>query len=257
MTTFAPVDTAQFFDRDPDQRRMSKAEVRRMKRAIKTQKQTSRHGSPLVPKTEAQKEFLDAIKENDVLLACGGAGVGKTYVTARYALQELLAGNYERIILTRPMVAVSGEDIGFLPGGIDSKVAPWATPVIDAFKDGASKDEVTRLMKEGRIEFVPFAFIRGRTFNDCFIIADESQNLTIEQFKVLITRVGENAKIVISGDLRQSDLRGPNGLDFAIKIADNYAIDCEIFEFEDADVVRSKVASQWVNAFSKYDEEKT
>lgn len=211
-----------------------------------------------MPKTEAQREYLEAIRENDVILASGGAGVGKTYVAARYALQELLAGNIKRIVVTRPMVAVSGENIGFLPGGVEEKCYPWAIPLIDAFNDGASKATVEKLMKDGVIAFVPFALMRGRTFSECVILADESQNLTIEQAKVLITRVGEDAKIIISGDIsgHQSDIRGVNGLEYLIRIADEYDLDAEIFEFDDSDVVRSGVAAQWVRAFTQHGDRK-
>ncbi len=228
--------------------------MRKARKIIKTDRTLARAPPPVVPKTEAQREFLEAIQECDVVLASGGAGVGKTYVSARYALQELLAKNIERIIVTRPMVAVSGENIGFLPGSVEEKCYPWAIPIIDAFNDGASKATVEKLMKEGVIAFVPFALMRGRTFNDCIILADESQNLTVEQAKVLITRVGERSKIVISGDIsgHQSDIKGVNGLEFLIRVAEKYDLDAEIFEFDDSDVVRSGVAAQWVRAFTDH-----
>lgn len=244
--------TELFDDAVQQTRRPTKADIRKAKRTIKTSKQTGRHFAPLVPKTEAQKDFLEAIKENTVVLACGGAGVGKTYVASRYALERLVAGDVERIIITRPMVPVSGEGIGYLPGGVKEKTDPWTIPVIDALCEGASKTTVENMIKEGKIEFVPFAYIRGRTFTNCFILADESQNLTIEQFKVLITRVGENTQIVVSGDIRQSDLKTKNGLDYAIRVAEAQDINCEIFEFDDSDVVRSAVVAEWVMAFSNY-----
>jgi phosphate starvation-inducible protein PhoH and related proteins len=231
----------------------SKADLRKAKKLLNHAKQRARHGQKLTPKTRAQEEFLQTIRESNVVLACGSAGVGKTYVSARYALEELLNKNFEKIIITRPMVPVSGESIGFLPGGVKEKTDPWTIPVIDAFKDGASKTTIDSLIKEEKIEFVPFAYIRGRTFADAFILADESQNLTIEQFKVLITRLGENSKIVISGDLRQSDIRGKNGLDYAIRVAETCDVDCEIFEFDNSDVVRSSTVAQWVSAFSEYE----
>lgn len=250
----SPFDQTAFFENESPSRRPSKAELRKAKRTIKTERTLARTPPPLTPKTEAQREFLEAIKENSVVLASGGAGVGKTYVAARYALQELLAGSIERIVVTRPMVAVSGENIGFLPGGVEEKCYPWAIPIIDAFNEGAAKTTVEKLMKDGKIVFVPFALMRGRTFSNCIILADESQNLTVEQAKVLITRVGEDAKIVISGDNsgHQSDIRGVNGLDFLIRVADKYDLDAEIFEFDDADVVRSGVAAQWVRAFTDH-----
>jgi phosphate starvation-inducible PhoH-like protein len=243
---------------DAPTRRPSKADLRKAKRTIKTDRTLARTPPPLQPKSEAQREFLEAIKENTVILAAGGAGVGKTYVSARYALQELLAHNIEKIIVTRPMVPVSGEAIGFLPGDVKEKCFPWAIPIIDAFNDGASKATVEKLLKDGVIDFVPFALMRGRTFSNCIILADESQNLTIEQAKVLITRVGEDSKIIISGDIsgHQSDIRGINGLEFLIHIADKYDLDAMVFEFDDDDVVRSGVAAEWVKAFTEHGDSK-
>jgi phosphate starvation-inducible PhoH-like protein len=259
VTQALDVQFTQFFDAPPSpSRRPSKADLRKAKRTIKTERQIARTPPPFVPKSEAQKEYLEAIRDNDVVLASGGAGVGKTYVAARYALAELLAGNIERVIVTRPMVPVSGEAIGFLPGDVKEKCFPWAIPIIDAFNEGASKMTVEKLLKDGRIDFVPFALMRGRTFANCVILADESQNLTVEQAKVLITRVGEDSKIIISGDVsgHQSDIRGVNGLDFLIRIADQYDLDCEVFEFDDDDVVRSGVAAAWVKAFTEHGDRK-
>ena len=243
-----------FFDDNTPSRRPSKADLRTARKTLKNDKQARGSPPPLKVKSPAQAEYLECIQENNVILACGGAGVGKTYVAARYALQELIAGNIERIIITRPMVPVSGESIGFLPGGVKEKCDPWAIPLVDAFCDGASKMTVERFMKEGKIEFAPFALIRGRTFSNCVIIADESQNLSIEQAKVLITRVGEGSKIIINGDIsgHQSDIRGMNGLEFLIHIAEKYDLNAEIFEFDDSDVVRSGIAAEWVAAFTSY-----
>lgn len=243
-----------FFDKPTASTRPGYAEKRNARKLLKEDRQFKRHTNPLVAKNESQAAFLEALAEDKVLLVCGPAGTGKTYVAARYGIERVLDGTYERIIITRPMVAVSGEDIGFLPGDVASKVAPWGIPIMDSFKDSVgSKETLERMVKEEKILFVPFAFMRGRTFNDAFVLADESQNLTVEQFKVLITRIGENSQIVIDGDLRQSDLKGNNGLKYAIDIADNYDVDCEVFEFDEADVVRSRIVAQWVAAFTKHE----
>lgn len=243
-----------FFDKPTHaSSRPGRAEKRLARKVLKEDRQFKRHGTPLVAKNEAQADYLEVLAESKVTLVCGPAGTGKTYVAARYGIERVLDGTYEKMIITRPMVAVSGEDIGFLPGGIADKVAPWGIPLMDSFKDSVGKEELERMVRDERILFVPFAYIRGRTFNDAFIMADESQNLTIEQFKVLITRVGENSQIVVDGDLKQSDLRGLNGLKFAIDIADTYGLDCEVFEFDDGDVVRSAITAQWVRAFSQHE----
>jgi len=241
---------------DPPSARPTKAEMRQARRLLKTAKKTTQFGAgKLVPKNEAQREYLDALEENTLLFAKGPAGTGKTYVAARWAAEKLLAGEIDKIIITRPMVEVSGEKIGFLPGGVKEKCEEWAIPLYDAFKDSiGSKQKLDEMLKAERIAFVPFAFIRGRTFNDAVVIADESQNLTIEQWRVLVTRIGENSRLIVTGDLAQSDLRGKNGLAYAIDIADRYDIDCEIFEFDSSDVVRSKMVMQWVQAFEEEDD---
>jgi phosphate starvation-inducible PhoH-like protein len=246
--------TSEFFEDNSASasRRPSRADARKARKTLKVEKQAVRSPPPFKPKTPAQAEYAECIDENAVTFGVGGAGVGKTYVPSRKALQDLIAGKYEKIIITRPMVPVSGESIGFLPGGVDEKCYPWAIPIIDAFCEGASKATVEKMMKDGKIDFVPFALIRGRTFNNAFVIADESQNLTVEQFKVLITRLGEDSKIVITGDLGQTDIKGKNGLEYAIRVAEHCNLDAEIFEFEDTDVVRSKVVAEWVLAFSEY-----
>lgn len=236
--------------------RPTKAQLRQARRMLKTAKKVSKHGTgKLTPKNEAQREYMDALEENDLLFALGPAGTGKTYVVARWAAEKLLADEIDKIVITRPMVAVSNENVGFLPGGLEEKIAPWAKPLYDAFKESVgSKVKLDELIKAEKIEFAPFAYIRGRTFSDSVVIADESQNLTIEQWRVLVTRIGENSRLIVTGDLAQSDLRGKNGLEYAVDMAERYDIDCEIFEFDSSDVVRSGMVKQWVKAFEHDDE---
>lgn len=242
----------QFFD--PTSPRPTKAQAREARRLLKQAKMNTRHGvGKLTPKNAVQADYLKELNENDLIFAIGPAGVGKTYIPSRWAIEKLLNNEIEKVIITRPMVEVSGERIGFLPGDIKEKCAAWGIPIYDAMIDSiGSKQKLDQLIDSGKVEFAPFMNIRGRTFSDAVVIADESQNLTIEQWKVLVTRMGEGTKLIVTGDPDQSDLRGPNGLDYAIEIADRYELFCCIFEFDASDVVRSSMTQEWVTAFEKH-----
>lgn len=250
-----PADIQNFFDR-PQHARPTKAELRKARRLLKTAKKVEKQPMRLMPKNEAQREYLETLREENVIFSLGPAGTGKTYVAARFGMEQLLDEQFEKLVVTRPLVPVSNENVGFLPGKLEDKVAPWAVPVYDAFVDSVgSKEKLNELIRAGRVEFAPFAFIRGRTFSGAYVLADESQNLTVEQFKVLITRIGEGSKLVINGDLRQSDIRGTNGLKYGINLAEKYDLDCEIFEFRGEDVVRSGIVAEWVNAFERFEDD--
>lgn len=252
----APFDTAKFFDEPRDSNRPSKGDLRKARRTLRTAKKTAQlSAAPLVPRNEAQAEFLECLTENTTVIATGPAGTGKSYLTTRFGVNLLLKGEIDQIVITRPLVAVSNEQIGFLPGDQNEKMAPWMIPIFDALKEALPAAQVEKLAQEERIIVAPFQFIRGRTFNRAYIIADEAQNLTVEQFKALVTRVGEESRIVIDGDLAQSDLRGANGLKYAISMIEKYDIDAEIFEFSSDDIVRSGIVRQWVKAFEQEAEE--
>lgn len=146
------------------------------------------------------------------MFAIGYAGSGKTYLATLYAIQQLKAGNISKIVITRPNIAVDDKDIGFLPGDIMKKMAPWTKPVLDVFEEHYSTKEIAWMIEEGAIELVPMAYMRGRTFKNSVIILDEAQNTTNRSMLSVLTRIGEGSKMIITGDVRQSDRGRDNGL---------------------------------------------
>jgi phosphate starvation-inducible PhoH-like protein len=174
---------------------------------------------PLAPKNEVQSGYMDMLRESTVTFGLGPAGTGKTYLASYVALDALLNHEVEKIILTRPIVAV--EDIGYLPGDMNEKIHPYMMPLFDALEEHLGPTKAKDLLEGGRIEIIPLAFMRGRSLNRAFIILDEAQNTTPEQMKMFLTRLGHDSKMAINGDLAQSDLprhQVPvNGLDWASK----------------------------------------
>lgn len=157
------------------------------------------------PKNEAQKTFLRAICENDIVFGIGAAGSGKTHISVGFAINSMLDGKFERIILTRPILE-SGEKLGALPGDLLEKTNPYMVPFFDELKRFASHTEIALAKNGGKIEIAPLAYMRGRTFRDCIVIADEMSNASFEQIRMLLTRIGENSKMIVLGDPLQSDL---------------------------------------------------
>ena len=156
-------------------------------------------------KTEGQQEYLDSIKANKITFCIGPAGTGKTYLATRFAAGEFLAGVYNRIIITRPMVQ-AGENTGFLPGDILAKMDPFVRPIYDELRPFFDTCKLKEYLEDGTIEVLPYAYMRGRTFHRSLILADESQNATFEQLKLLLTRFGQGSKMIVNGDITQSDL---------------------------------------------------
>src|SRR5262245_58490592 len=167
----------------------------------------------IAPKTVNQKRYVDAIRTHDLVIAIGPAGTGKSYLAVAMAVSALIKREAARIILTRPAVE-AGERLGFLPGDLFEKVHPYLRPLYDALYDMLEPDQVAALCERGAIEIAPLAYMRGRTLNDAFIILDEAQNTTSEQMKMFLTRLGFNAKMVVTGDVTQVDLpqNRPSGL---------------------------------------------
>ena len=204
--------------------------------------------SGLVPKTDNQGKLIKAITESSQVIVFGPAGTGKTYVTATLASDMYLTKKIEKIVITRPMVSV-GKDIGILPGELLDKVAPWALPVLDILIKHLGKATVEIALKSGNIEIAPLALMRGRSFDDSFIICDEAQNVTTAELKMLLTRVGEDTTIVLNGDVQQTDLKGDSGLITITNVAKKHKIPVPVIEFNLDDIVRSDICAMWVRAF--------
>ena len=204
--------------------------------------------SGIVPKTDNQGKLIKAITESSQVIVFGPAGTGKTYVTATLASDMYLTKKIEKIVITRPMVSV-GKDIGILPGELLDKVAPWALPVLDILIKHLGKATVEIALKSGNIEIAPLALMRGRSFDDSFIICDEAQNVTTAELKMLLTRVGEDTTIVLNGDVQQTDLKGDSGLVTITNVAKKHKIPVPVIEFNLDDIVRSDICAMWVRAF--------
>ena len=213
-------------------------------------------GRPIRPKTLGQKEYLNAIRKNAVTFGVGPAGTGKTYLAVAMAVKAFKAKDVSRIVLTRPAVE-AGEKLGFLPGDLQQKVDPYLRPLYDALYEMLGPENCARMIEKLTIEIAPLAYMRGRTLDESFIILDEAQNTTPEQMKMFLTRLGAGSKIVVTGDLTQTDLpeRGQSGLAQAVKVLKN--VDgIEIHEFDEHDVVRHRLVQKIVMAYDRYDREK-
>lgn len=220
--------------------------------ATRTQK-TKRATTQLFAMNEHQDDYIKALEASNQVVVIGSSGTGKTYVAATYASQMLQTGLIDKIILTRPNVSV-GRDLGYFPGTLLEKITPWAQPVLEVLFKHLGKTEVATYMREGIIEIAPLSTMRGRSFEKSFILLDEAQNTTPAEIKMLVTRVGEDCKLVINGDIQQNDLRGSNsGLDQVVDMIYRYDLGIPIIEFDVDDIVRSKVCRDWIVAFGKYE----
>lgn len=211
-------------------------------------------GKPIKAKTVGQKKYVDAVNHNTVTFGIGPAGTGKTYLAVALAVNHYKAKQIERIILTRPAVE-AGEKLGFLPGDLQEKVNPYLRPLYDALQEMLGIDSYSKLMERGIIEIAPLAYMRGRTLNNAFIILDEAQNTTKEQIKMFLTRLGENSKMVITGDLTQIDL--PDGKTSGLKTASRILKDVEgiaVMHLSEKDVVRHPLVQLIVKAYEEYEE---
>lgn len=211
--------------------------------------------------TKNQQKYVNYLKTKpgSLIIATGPAGSGKTMLACKEALNGLRDHSYDKIILTRPTVSVEDEQLGYLPGELDSKMKPWIDPIFDQMIKHSSKSLVGQYKKEGLLEIIPLAYIRGRTFDDSFIIADEMQNATIHQMKTLLTRIGLNTTMVITGDLDQSDTdlisSSENGLENLcnmlhtneIKEIEEYIYKVEL---TNEDVMRSEIVKQILKLYS-------
>ncbi len=209
-----------------------------------------RDGIQLLPKTDKQREYIEALKVAPQIIVTGPAGTGKTYIAASKAAQLFEAGIAERIILTRPNVA-AGRSLGFFPGTLEEKIAPWIVPFVEVLEDHLGKEAVEIAIKKRNIDVVPFEVMRGRTFRDAFVILDEAQNASPHELKMFLSRIGENAQCVLNGDIMQSDLRAESGLAKIIEIIKKQKLDVPVIEFTMDDIVRSDICAMWIKAFHK------
>ncbi|HYC60570.1 MAG TPA: PhoH family protein [Thermoanaerobaculia bacterium] len=208
------------------------------------------------PRNMAQKLYLQAINDNDIVFGVGPAGTGKTYLAVAAAAASLNDKQIKRIVLCRPAVE-AGERLGFLPGDIAEKINPYLRPLYDSLYDIIGFEKVEKLMERSVIEIAPLAFMRGRTLNDAFIILDEAQNTTPEQMKMFLTRLGFGSKAVVTGDITQVDLPDgkKSGLREVRRILDGVE-GLKFFDFSDRDVVRHPLVAKIVTAYDKVDREK-
>jgi len=207
----------------------------------------------VLPRSKNQSKYLTALRETGLVFGIGPAGTGKTYLAVAMALSLMMRGEVERLVLSRPAVE-AGERLGFLPGDLREKVDPYLRPLYDALYDMMPAEKVNTYLGRGDIEVAPLAFMRGRTLANSFVILDEAQNTTPVQMKMFLTRLGENSRMSVTGDLSQIDLpRGmESGLEHALRVVGNLA-DTKVVKFSGGDVVRHHLVTEIVNAYSKFE----
>ncbi|MEA5579288.1 PhoH family protein [Anabaena sp. UHCC 0451] len=213
----------------------------------------SRRGQEIRAKTFRQRQYIEAIRKRDLTFGIGPAGTGKTYLAVVVAVQELLSNQFERLILTRPAVE-AGEKLGFLPGDLQQKVDPYLRPLYDAINEFIDPEKIPNLMERGVIEVAPLAYMRGRTLNNAFVIVDEAQNTTPAQIKMVLTRLGFGSRMVITGDITQTDLplHQQSGLTTALQIL-KHVEGIAFCEFTQTDVVRHPLVQRIVAAYEQYE----
>lgn len=227
-------------------------EIKSRSQQVETAYSPPRSPQPLRAKNHAQQQYITAIKNHALTFGIGPAGTGKSYCAGALAAEALESGRIERIILTRPAVE-SGENLGFLPGDLDQKFSVYIDAFRDILNERLGAGTVDYCLRHGRIVAAPLAFMRGKTFNSkTFVILDEAQNTSLAQMKMFLTRIGEDCKVVINGDVQQSDIRGPNGLEDAVRRLGNLP-SVYVHEFEREDIVRSGLVRDIIDRYELMD----
>lgn len=219
-------------------------------RRTKTKHDENKKSIGLAPRNKNQQDYIEALDTSDQVIVFGPAGTGKTYCVATYAANQYHLKDIDKIVITRPHVAV-GKEIGFLPGTLEEKSAPWALPVLDVLEKHLGKGVVETGLKNQNIEVAPLALMRGRSFEDTFVICDEAQNITLPELKMLVTRIGEGSKLVLNGDIQQSDLKEVDGLSKIVHLAKKHMLPIPIIEFTVEDIVRSDICKEWIKVFTE------
>jgi phosphate starvation-inducible protein PhoH and related proteins len=219
----------------------------------------SNHGSkfeserlppPITALNATQADYLDALRTSPQVVVLGPAGTGKTWIAATYAADLYRNRQVSKIILTRPNVPC-GRTLGFFPGSLEDKFAPWAVPVVDAIKDRIGVAAYQIAVKRGDIEMVPFEVMRGRSWRDAFVLLDEAQNTTPAEIKTFLTRAGEDCTVVINGDVSQCDLNEASGLSTVLRLIKSRSLPVPVIEFGLGDIVRSGLCAMWARAFEE------
>lgn len=230
-------------------RRSFQDEPQQFENIVPLNPQPFRNPHPIVAQNDAQKRYINAIRTQQVTFASGPAGVGKTWLAGALAAEQLTGRKIEKIIITRPAVE-AGEKLGFLPGEMEEKYAPYLAPFRDVLDERLGKSFVDLALKRGKIEAAPFAYMRGRTFKNALVILDEAQNTTPTQMKMFLTRIGENCVVVVNGDLNQKDIPGKSGFEDAIQRL-SFIPSISHVKFDHDDVVRSGICQEIVQAYEQ------
>jgi phosphate starvation-inducible PhoH-like protein len=205
----------------------------------------------LHPRNANQKAYIQKLQDDstNIVLAIGPAGTGKTMLAVQHGIKLFQEGIVDKIVVTRPAVSVD-EDLGFLPGTLNEKMAPWTRPIFDVFSEYYQQKDIAKMLEEGVIEISPLAYMRGRTFKNAYIIADECQNTTVNQMKMLLTRLGEGSKMVVTGDLAQADRMNDNGLiDFCNLLTGKSLKHIDIIEFDHRDIERHHAVKEILSIY--------
>jgi phosphate starvation-inducible PhoH-like protein len=205
---------------------------------------------PIKALNQTQGRYLDALATNPQTVVLGPAGTGKTWIAATYAADLLRQRRIAKIVLTRPSVP-SGRALGFLPGSLEEKFGPWAAPLVETIKERIGAATFAIALKNGDIEMVPFEVMRGRSWANCFVLLDEAQNATPHEMKLFLTRIGEECRVVVNGDVSQCDLREASGLGTVLDLIRANDLPVPVIEFTHEDIVRSGLCAMWVRAFDK------
>ena len=215
---------------------------------------SKKHRVSLYARNDHQKQYLEKLQDDNknIVFAVGPAGTGKTMLAVQVGIKLFQEGKFDKIIVTRPAVSVD-EDLGFLPGTMQEKMAPWTRPIFDVLGEYYLKKDIENMINEGAIEISPLAYMRGRTFKNAYIIADEMQNATPNQMKMLLTRLGEGSKMVVTGDLNQADRLDDNGLiDFIRHINEHKSLKCiDLQQFDKKDIERHNAVKEVLSVYGE------